>query len=59
MSIPSYAIGVKPECRCGSEMKFLMDDKVKEIWDCPRCHRLLCRSKEHPELGEWYVPEDK
>ena len=46
----------KPTCLCGEEMTFLMDNKVKVIWECPNCGRLLLRPY-NADWQVWYVPE--
>lgn len=47
-----------PTCICGKEMKFGMDNKRREIWECDGCGRLLLRRKDSP-WQTWYVPEAK
>ena len=46
----------KPQCLCDEVMVFLMDNKVDLIWVCPKCGRLLWRSKISNQQ-RWYVPE--
>ena len=45
-----------PFCFCKAEMHFLMDDRLKEMFECPACGILLLRSKGGESL-EWYLPQ--
>ena len=40
-------IKVKPTCVCQGihTMRFLMDNKLRELFECPKCGRLLLRFK--------------
>ena len=46
-----------PKCRCDdtTEMQFLMDNRTKEMFECPECGRLLLREKAGGVIA-WYVP---
>ena len=43
----------KPEC-CEDEMKFVMDNKIKELFECLHCGKLVIRDKRTQE-EQWYV----
>ena len=50
--------GWKPmsRCICGEDLTFLMDNKVRSLWQGTRCGRLLLRDKDSSQ-ETWYVPE--
>ena len=43
----------KPMC-CEDEMNFLMDNKVKEVFECLHCGKLVVRDKRTGE-ETWYA----
>jgi hypothetical protein len=43
----------KPMC-CEDEMSFLMDNKVKEVFECLHCGKLVVRDKRTKE-ETWYA----
>jgi len=44
---------IKPQC-CEDEMSFLMDNKVKEVFQCLRCGKLVVRDKQ-TKKETWYT----
>ena len=43
----------RPEC-CEDEMSFLMDNKIKEAFECLHCGKLVVRDKQTQEEA-WYT----
>ena len=43
----------KPQC-CEDEMSFLMDNKVREAFECLHCGKLVVRNKRTKE-ETWYT----
>lgn len=46
----------KPICVCEAEMEFFMDNKVKDMHQCPACGRLLLRFK-GLDCERWFRPD--
>ena len=51
-------------CICGAEMEFFLDNRIKEMWKCPKenCGRLVLIFHHPEKQGEpltvkWYQPE--
>ena len=47
-----------PTCICGEKMIFALDNRVRTLWECAKCDRLLLRRQDF-SWQTWYVPEAK
>jgi predicted RNA-binding Zn-ribbon protein involved in translation (DUF1610 family) len=45
----------KPFCICGEPINFLMDNKTKEAFECPKCGNLMLHKKDDQiKIATWY-----